>query len=456
MTTQHPTPHSLRPSPLTRLALTRRGLLGSAAALAVGGSLAGCASGGPAQQAGGGTADNPTEITFSFWGPDFYQRFTQQMVDAFHTAHPEIRVQSQPSEWSGYWDRLATMTAGGNPPDVINMDGKYIAEYGGKGVLADLNTLDGLDLSALSDADRRAGTFQDTLYALSTGWNAFVVYANPAVFAEAGVEIPDDTTWTWDDYYRTAEAVSAGSPEGTVGATGGGTYADLTIFLRQHGEDLFADDGVGFTVPTAAQWFEHHVRMMTSGAGLPPAQAQEDGTVPYEQQAFPTGRSAMFWSWTNQLENARNATGEEVQMLRPPSETGSAEDNGLFLKASMFWSIAARSAHLAESATFVNFLLNDPAASQIQLLARGVPSSQEVLDALEPNLSETDSYIAEWLGTVGEEITLPPPHIEPEGAADHQNVIARALEEVRFERLTPTEAAQRLADDLNAKISAAG
>lgn len=432
-----------------RVRLTRRSLIGSAAALAIGGVLAGCAS-------GSGTAtDGPTQISFTFWGPDFYQRFTQQMVDAFHAAHPEISVQSQPAEWGGYWDRLATMTAGGNPPDVMNMDGKYIAEYGGKGVLADLNTVEGLDLSNLSDADRRAGTFRDTLYALSTGWNAFAIYANPEVFSAAGVDVPDDTTWTWDDFYTTAEAISQGTPDGTVGATGGGTYADLTIWLRQHGEDLFSDDGVGFTPAAAAAWFEHYVRLMTSGAGFPPAQAQEDGSVPYEQQAFPTGRSAMFWSWSNQLENARKATGQEVRMLRPPSRTGRVQDNGLFLKASMFWSIGARTQHLAESATFVNFLMNDPDAARIQLLARGVPSSPEVLAALEPHLGATDTYIAEWLGSVGEEITLPPPHIEPEGAADHQNVIARALEEVRFERLSPTQAAERLANDLNAMIASA-
>src|SRR5690606_13333496 len=78
------------------------------------------------------------EVSFTFWGPSFYQDFTAQMVEAFRKAAPDVDVALQPSEWDGYWDKLATQVAGGTPPDVINMDGKFIAEYSGRGVLADL------------------------------------------------------------------------------------------------------------------------------------------------------------------------------------------------------------------------------------------------------------------------------------------------------------------------------
>ena len=427
--------------------IARRTLFTSIAAIAAGTALGGCASSGAPQASQAG----PTTLAFTFWGPDFYQRFTQQMIDAFQVEHPDIKVAAQPSEWSGYWDKLATMVAGNNAPDVINMDGKYVAEYGGRKVLADLSKVPNLDLSALSDADKEAGMVDGQLVAVSTGWNAFVVYANPALFKAAGVALPDDKTWTWTDYLALSKKIQAASPAGTAGATGGGTYADLTIYLRQKGQDLFSGKGVGYTDEALAEWFQLHKDLMTSG-GFNASKAQEDGAAPYEQQAFPTGKSAMFWSWTNQLANARKATGQDVVMLRPPSLEGKASANGLFLKASMFWSIAARSQKQAAAGTFVNYLLNSPKANEIQLLNRGVPSSPAALKAMDGKLTATDTYIAGWLKEVGAEITMKAPALQPEGAADSQNTIARALQDVRFDRLSPLDAAKRVTSEIKAMI----
>src|SRR5690606_40845689 len=97
--------------------------------------------GGSGSAGGGGTGSGGEQIRFTFWGPAFYQEFTGEMVDAFTEAHPEIQVSLEPSEWGGYWDRLATQVAANDEPDVINMDGKYLAEYAGRGMLADLEQL---------------------------------------------------------------------------------------------------------------------------------------------------------------------------------------------------------------------------------------------------------------------------------------------------------------------------
>ncbi len=160
----------------------------------------------------------------------------------------------------------------------------------------------------------------------------------------------------------------------------------------------------------------------------------------------------MFWSWTNQLANARKATGQDVVMLRPPSFTGKAADNGLFLKASMFWSIAALSKAQHAAGTFVNFLLNSPEAARIQQLNRGVPSSKAALQAMDADLSDTDHYIVTWLDEAGSEITLGAPAIQPQGTADSQNSIARALQEVRFDRQSPAEAAKQLTAEIRSMV----
>jgi len=440
-----PVAHSV-PSPRS---LTRRGLLGiSLAALAVP-ALSACG-GGTQSGAPGGS------IRFAWWGPDFYAQFTNEMIGLYTTAHPDITVSPEPTVWGSYWERLATQVAAKDEPDVINMDGKYLAEYAGRGVLADLEHLDGLDLSGIAAADLDAGRIDGKLYALSTGSNAFVLFANPEVFDAAGVDLPDDTTWTWQDYHDLATKISQHGKE-TFGTSGGGSYADLTIFLRQNGEDLFGDaEGLGYSDATLAKWFDLHLQLQEAGATLSASAQVEEGSASYEQQAFPTKRAAMMWSWTNQLGSARTATGnDDVVMLRPPSLSGTAAKNGLFLKASMYWSIAARSKNLATAASLVSFLVNDTGAAQIQLLNRGVPSNPTIIAAMKPKFTETDTYVADKLAELAKDITAAPPAVQPVGASDSQNVIARYLTEVRFKRLTPADAAAKTSEEIRAMIKAA-
>lgn len=426
-------------------ALTRRSLLLSSAGLATLPLLNAC----------GGTAASPSgsagsaTLAFSFWGPAFYQNFTKQMVDLFEKKNPNITVTSQPAEWGSYWDKLATMVAGKHAPDVINMDGKYLADYGGRGILADLSTLKGIDLSSLSEADKQAGTWDGKLYALTTGSNAFAVFANPSILAKAGVSMPDDSTWTWDDLLSISKTVSQKVGGNVVGVTGGGSYADLTIFLRQHGEDLYSKTGAGFTPETCAKWLQWFLDAQDSGATFNAAKATEDGTASYEQQAFATNRSAFFWSWTNQLGDARKTSGhDDITMLRPPSSDGKAKDNGLFLKASMFWSIASTTKYPEAAAKFVNFLLNDPDAAAIQLVNRGVPSSPAVLKAMDSKLTSTDKDVIAWLKKVSPEISSAPA-IQPKGTSDFQSAISRELSNVRFKKTTPIQSATTLKQTLD-------
>ena len=119
--------------------------------------------------------------------------------------------EGEPGVWAGYWDKLATQTAANDMPDIIQMDLAYIAEYGGRGALLDLSKQKGLDLAAFDKNTLASGQYSGKQYGISTGQNALAVFANVNVFKKAGVAIPDDTKWTWDDFAKTAQAVAAGA-----------------------------------------------------------------------------------------------------------------------------------------------------------------------------------------------------------------------------------------------------
>ena len=57
-------------------------------------------------------------------------------------ANPDVKIAGQPGEFTSYWDKLATQTAGGTAPDIIQMDMAYISEYGTRGALLDLGKVD--------------------------------------------------------------------------------------------------------------------------------------------------------------------------------------------------------------------------------------------------------------------------------------------------------------------------
>ena len=110
------------------------------------------------------------------------------MIDAYEAEHPNVTINGEFSEFSGYWDKLATATAAKDSPDIIQMDEKYLRDYAGRGALLDLNTQS--DVLSTADFDENAlksGEFDGGLYGLTTGVNAYSILANPEMFDAAGV-----------------------------------------------------------------------------------------------------------------------------------------------------------------------------------------------------------------------------------------------------------------------------
>ncbi|HHU37890.1 MAG TPA: extracellular solute-binding protein, partial [Propionibacterium sp.] len=104
----------------------------AAGVVVLGLALAGCGSQAPQQSAapapgGGSGSGEQVTLRFAWWGNDTRNRMTQEIIEAFEAENPDIKVQGEPGEFSGYWDKLATQVAASDAPDVIQMDDKYIA-----------------------------------------------------------------------------------------------------------------------------------------------------------------------------------------------------------------------------------------------------------------------------------------------------------------------------------------
>lgn len=356
--------------------------------------------------------------------------------------NPEITVAAEPGEFSGYFDKLATQYAANDAPDVITMGGAYLPEYAGRGVLLDLDSvlpefpIDHLDVAAVDN-----GRVGGTRYGATTGVNTLGVIVNATMLAEAGVELPDDDTWTWDDYARIARHVSDNGPDGVYGASGGLTHDSLGLWGGQHGEQMYTQDGqLGLTEQTITDYFQYSLDLVRDGGAPPATVITEQVNAPIEQTLLATNQAAMALTWSNYLTPATTASGSDLRLLKPPGE--SANVPGSFLQSSQFFVINAHTDHPQAAAKLVDHFLNSPEAGEVVLNDRGVPTNSEVREAIAPLLPETGQAEVAYIDRVAS-MDLQPVFIGPPGSTQVSDITNRAMAAVLFEQLTPQQAAQQ-------------
>jgi multiple sugar transport system substrate-binding protein len=441
----------MRQLPRPTAAPPRRRLRALAATALAAVLLAASACGG---DSGGASANGEVTLRFNWWGSDTRHKITQQVIDAFENDHPKIKIKGEFGEWAGYWDKLATTVAANDAPDIIQMDEKYLREYADRGALLDLKKADGLDTSKFEPDTLAAGEFDNGLYGLNAGINAFTIVANPAVFKAAGVALPDDTTWTWDQYRRLAQEITKKSNGKAFGTGAYGTSdASLNMWARQHGQSLFTKDGkLGVTKDGLTEFWSSLVKMQEAQAIPSAAFVSQDMSAPLDQSGMATGKLAMSFAWSNQLNALSKASGQQLRLLRLPSVTGKASENGSYYKGSMFWSISSRTKHPKEAAEFVSYLANNQTAGNLLLAERGVPPNTEIRAAVASKLKPADAASQKFIQTIAKELGEPSPP-PPVGGGQVEKIEQRYTTEVLFGRLKPDQAAQRFVDEVNGELN---
>ncbi|WP_342373440.1 extracellular solute-binding protein [Propioniciclava soli] len=419
--------------------MTRRRTLAPVLAAAVSGLvlLSACGAGEPATTTAGG--DAPLTLRFTWWGNDNRLQTTSRVIEAFEAEHPNIRIQPEPGDWSGYWDRLATQSAANDTPDVIQMDEKYIVEYGSRGLLLDLADVDTGDFAP---GTVELGEVDGTLVGINAGINAPSMAANPTLFEQAGVELPDDTTWTWDDFQRIAQEISAAGGGESWGAMNMmSTDAVLKAWLRQHGKEQWTADGIAYEASDVADYWSYFLTLQEDGSIPPASVTGEDEGQPIDQSLLGTNRVALGSLWSNQYPALDRATGESLLPLRLPRAEGTGRDAELWYKASMYWSASARSAHPEEAKIFIDYLANNVEAGTLLGTDRGVPANLTVREAIAGDLGESDRKVVEYLDSINDELGAPS-LVPPMGGGQSPSIQLRYAQAVMFGTQAPEPAAE--------------
>ena len=414
-------------------------LLAAAGAVPALTSLTGC---GPnASRSGEGDG----ALRIYWWGGDLRNGLTREALELFSDAHDDIEVSPEYSEWTGYWDKLATQFAGGDAPDVLQMDEAYIDSYGTQSSLLDLETVsDVLDLSAMDDAVLETGRLADgTLVGAPLGIGIFSVGVNPTILEQAGLEMPDDTTWTWEDFDELSAAVTEwakGAGEDVVGFDFFGTSAaELGAWARQSGEQVFPrEDETLISKDSIVTYLEYARSLVDSGATAGPSEQIEDFAAGVEQGRFGNNRAAFHLQFHTQVQTFQASSGSPLKLLRLPARTSG--DPQMVNKASMYWSIANGTTAPENAATLVDFLLRDLEAAKVLKIERGVTAFPELQDEIETVLDENEMVSLDFARDMQSEVVRPP-LVTPASGVGFGDELARLGEESLFGNREPADVA---------------
>lgn len=387
-------------------------------------------------------SDEPVTLSFTWWGNDTRHAITEELIAAFEEENPNITIEPQYTDWAGYWDKLSTTVAAGDTPDIIQMDEKQLSTYAANGVLLDLGTLaTNLDTSGFAEAVLGTGALDGTQYGIPVGINSYTIIANADVLDQYGIDLPDDETWTWDDFLEIAEEVSAASGGAVVGSQSWG-FEDggLNNWLRQNGGSLYNAEGeVAVTEADLAAWWQLLLDATEAGATPDPAATIERESGGLAESFTAKNQSAFGPWWSNQVQALRDASGQDLVALRVPS-TSDAPEGWPYYKPSMFWSASADTEHPAEVALFLDYLVNSEDAADLLLAERGVPANDTIREYITPKLDPVNKTVVEFLDELGPEVGDAPPATPPGGGAI-ETIIDQHTQRVLFGELTPEDAA---------------
>lgn len=419
--------------------------------------LTACGSGsdsGSSESSSSGSSDDAVTIKITWWGGDSRHEYTQELLDLYMEENPNVTFETTPAGWEGYFEKLSTQAASGSMPDIVQMDYLYISTYANNNSLADLSEFieDGtIDTTYVDDATLQSGEINGKMAGIVAGTNALAVTYNPDVLEAAGVEEPTDD-WTWDDYIALNTAVSEHTGEESALTATIGPFGDMNFFnyyVRQHGETLFAEDGtsLGFDDDSiTAAYFQMWADMAADNVTPDPDEQSQIATLGIESLPVVTGEAGTTLEW-NTYANKVTATNPNLKLAVMP---GADENNALWLKPAMFWSVSETSEVKEECAKFINWMINSEEANDIIMAERGVPISSEIReylsskDGVDQTMIDMFDYIDKITDIAGD-----CPMADPSGISEINEAFNNAGNSVMYGQATAEEAAATFRDQAN-------
>jgi multiple sugar transport system substrate-binding protein len=430
-------------------------------ALMLAGVTAACSSGGgkdAAKSSAGGDAStkpaetaaaskDPVKLRITWWGGQSRHDYTLKVIEMYEKEHPNVKIEPEYSSWNDYWKKLAPQAAANQLPDIIQMDYAYLSQFGDRNQLLDLTPYTKNGLLNVADVSKNvldAGNLNGKLYAMNLGVNAMGPSVDIDMIKKAGVaDVKKD--WTWDDLDAIAAKLKAnGKMLGGFGLDHDGIFG---YYLRTLGQSLYSKDGTALGYTDDKPFIDFYKRYLKwYDNGYVPTwdkELQRKGTP--EDDELSLGNAAVSFSWSNQFIALSDAAKRPLELRPMP---GPNQNKGLYLKPSMFFSVASGSKEKDEAVKFINYWINDIEANKVIKGERGVPVSSKVKEALKPMLTDKEKQVFDYISWVENNSSpLDPP--DPVGAPQVKQLLRDLAEKMLYKKISVEDAAAKFRKDAN-------
>lgn len=386
----------------------------------------------------GGTAkkeDGKTTLKMCWWGNQTRNDATQEVVKMYMEQHPDINIEVEFMDWTGYWDKLSTVAAGGELPDIIQMDYAYLMRYVESNQLANLDEFiesGVIDTTDFQEGVLESGSVDGSCYAVSLGIQPPCMVYDKEITAEAGVEIPEYPTW--EELYEIGQTIYE--------KTGVPTCYDpsmntMLLLARSYGGYIYDDLAKGNS-KAVQKHFEYAEKFDTAEFAVAPDLWAEKDTANIDTKPIVDQTTWNDFPFACQMPTIATAAGREMGMcMHPQPADAEAEQN--YLKPSMFFSVAETSKHKEEAAEFINWFSNDVECNKILKGERGVPVNKTVADGIKDVLDENTQTVFEYTAAAGEKsTTIDPP--DPTSASEISQVLETLTENIMYGEMSAKEA----------------
>jgi multiple sugar transport system substrate-binding protein len=240
-----------------------------------------------------GQGSDPIRITGWISTP-IEETLMRSLIGAFDKRHPELKVHYEPIT-ANYMDKLLLMLGTRTAPDIVMLEAFWASSLVAYDVLLPLDQFVVQDPNfaiedfepALLDAFR----FNGKLYGLPKDYSTLVLYYNPEMLAEVGLEDPPRT---WDDLADYARRLTRDTDgDGVIDQYGYGHAEALEYSLpfvwQNRGEYFDAQGEIAFTDPAFVEALAFLQRLKARGIAVLPT----DVGAAWNMDAFGRRRVAM-------------------------------------------------------------------------------------------------------------------------------------------------------------------
>ncbi|MEH1168534.1 extracellular solute-binding protein [Micromonospora sp. CPCC 205539] len=416
------------------------------APLLASGGLAGCS-----DDAATPAQDGPVELSVFWWGGTKRAELTEKVLRLYSERNPRVTFRVTWQSADGYYDRLATQAAGGNVPDLIQVDDSVLTEYTQRQIILDLSERVAdhrLDLRGLSEGLIRYGTVDGRTMGVAAGQTHAAVVFNRDLLRELRVPEPS-RGMSWADYVAWAEQVTEAS-DGQVAGTmdPSGDYRALWLWLRSQGSEFYRGRQLGFGADELIAWFELWQRARNARATPSAALVEQADSGEPARQLVVTGSTAASFAWSHQLPELQRLTEAELGVVGFPGPPGAQ-----WARASMYWAAFRGTRHPDTVIDVINFLTTNGEAGTVLGHERGLNASLAVRRYAEGSITDpAQQRVARFGASIADQLG-PAPAPPPKGHATVRTLLVAAAESIRAGNAGTRAATSRFLAQANAALA---